>query len=131
VSAERRDREALDLVATRSFAGCAIVDLSLEMLARRMSLSLYGKVRANDDTTYRATLTFFGVEALALDNASGSFPQSVGVRSLETSYSGDDDEDDEGTAGIAGNSGWSLTWKFDGLAYEEHAAVLASLADDF
>jgi hypothetical protein len=128
VSAERRDREALDLVARRTFTGCAIVEIGLEMLARRLCVNLYGKVRPGEDATYRADLTFFGTSALSVENAAGAFPQSVGLSSLELRYS---DEDDEGTANLSGASGWSLAWKFDGLAYEEHPAVLASLADDF
>jgi len=128
VSAERRDREALDLVAQRRFAGCAIVEIGLEMSARRLSVGLYGKVRASDDATYRVTLTFFGISALSIENADGAFPQSVGLSALDLSYS---DDDDEGSASLTGTSGWSLEWKFDGLAYEEHPAVLASLADDF
>lgn len=128
MSAERRDREALDLVAQRSFGGCAIVEIGLEMSARRLNVALYGKVRTNDEATYRVTLTFFGISALSIENAAGAFPQSVGLSALDLSYS---DDDDEGSASIDGTSGWSLEWKFDGLAYEEHPAVLASLADDF
>jgi len=128
VSAERRDREALDLAAQRSFAGCAIVEIGLEMSARRLSVGLYGKIRPGDDATYRVTLTFYGISALSIENAAGAFPQSVGLSALHLGYS---DDDDEGSASLTGTSGWSLEWKFDGLAYEEHPAVLASLADDF
>ncbi len=128
MSAERRDREALDLVAARNFEGCAIVEIGLEMLARRMSVGLYGRLRPGDATTYRAQMTFFGVEALSAENAGGGFPQSVAVKSLDLTYS---DEDDVGSASVTGSSDWALAWKFDGLAYEEHAALLASLADDF
>ncbi len=127
MSAERRDREALDLVATRAFAGCAVVDIALEMLARRLNVRLYGKLRG-DETTYCGALTFFGVDALGIDNAGGEFPQSVRVASLALDYS---DDADEGTASVSGAAGWSMQFTFDGLAYEEQPFVLASLADDF
>ena len=74
-------------------------------------------------------MTFFGVEALSAENRGRRVPaKRGGSSSLDLTYS---DEDDVGSASVTGNSDWALAWKFDGLAYEEHAAVLASLADDF
>jgi hypothetical protein len=127
VSAAPRDREALELVAQRSFAGSAIVEMSLEMLARRLRLRVYGKIRAGDDATYSGALTFFGVSALSIWNESGIFPESVRLAEVALSYS---DPDDEGSCRVTGGSGWTMDWRFDGIAYEENPAVLASLHDD-
>ncbi len=127
MSAAPRDREALELVAQRSFAGSAIVELSLEMLARRLRLRVYGKLRGGDEATYSGALTFFGVSALSIVNETGIFPESVRLAEVSLGYS---DADDEGSCRVSGGSGWTMDWHFDGIAYEENPTVLASLVDD-
>jgi len=122
-----RDQEAFDLVASRTFDGAFVAALSLEMQARRLTLELYGRLRRGESETYRATLTFFGASALQIENDAGAFPESVGTSSLTLTYV---DETDEGGAELRGRQPWALLWNFDGLAYEEHPAVLVSLADD-
>jgi hypothetical protein len=121
-----RDREALDLVSRRSFAYAYVSSLDLEMQARRLTLGLYGPLQGGA-TTMLGTVTFFGASALSLENEAGAFPESVAVSSLVLSY---DDEADRGDAQLAGTSGWKLSWSFDGIAYTEYAAVIASFADD-
>jgi hypothetical protein len=122
-----RDREAFDLVSGRTFDNAYVVSLDLEMQARRLTLELYGTLRRGESATYRATVIFFGTSALDIQNEVGAFPESVGTSSLSLSYT---DETDEGTAELRGRRPWALLWNFDGLAYEEHSAVLVSLADD-
>ncbi|MBD5656106.1 MAG: hypothetical protein IAI50_13160 [Candidatus Eremiobacteraeota bacterium] len=122
-----RDQEAFDIVTGRSFDGAHVVSLDLEMQARRLTLELYGPLHAGDRTTYRAKITFFGTSALVIENEAGTFPESVGTSQLSLSYA---DDTDEGGAELRGRQPWSVLWNFDGLAYEEHAAVLVSLADD-
>ena len=97
------------------------------MLARRLLLRVYGKVRAGADATYTAALTFFGVSALSIWNESGIFPESVRLAEVALTYS---DADDEGACRVTGGAGWTMDWNFDGIAYEESPAVLASLHDD-
>ena len=126
MSIAARDQEALDLVASRTFEGAFVSSFALDMQARRLTLRLYGPLRGNADT-YAGTLTFFGASALGIENQTGIFPESVRVTSLALRYA---ESDDEGTAELRGRQAWALFWTFDGLAYEEHAAVLASLADD-
>jgi len=121
-----RDREALDLVGRRSFGGAFVASLDLEMQARRLTVAFYGPLQGGT-TTLLGTLRFFGASALTLENPEGTFPESVRVNALELSY---DDEADLGTAGLTGATGWTMGWSFDGLAYDEYAAVIASLADD-
>jgi hypothetical protein len=127
MSLSLRDQEAFDTVAGRSFDGAYVVSFDLEMQARRLTLELYGTLRRGDGATYRATITFFGTSALAVQNESGAFPESVGTSWFGLSYI---DETDEGAAELRGRQPWSVLWNFDGLAYEEHAAVLVSLVDD-
>ena len=93
---------------------------------RRLTACLYGALRS-DGTTYLATLTFFGVGAFALGNALGAFPESVRISALSLRY---EPEGEEGTAELRGRSAWTFGWRFDGFAYEEHPAVVASLSDD-
>ncbi len=126
MSAAARDQEALDVVASRSFGDAYVASLELDMQTRRLTVRVYGTLR-NDRATYLATLTFFGASTLVLDNADGAFPQSVRLASLALRY---ESIDDQGTAELRGASSWSSSWHFDGFAYEEHAAVLASLVDD-
>lgn len=121
-----RDREALDLVQRRSFSDAFVASLDLEMQARRLTVALYGPLQGGTQTLL-GTLRFFGASALALDNAAGTFPESVCITSLVLSY---DDEADLGRAEMTGTAGWSFGWSFDGLAYDEYATVIASLADD-
>lgn len=128
MSLSLRDQEAFDTVAGRSFDNAYVVSFALEMQARRLTLELYGALRRGDGTTYRATVTFFGTSALALENESGTFPESVGTSRFALSYI---DETDEGTAELSGRRPWSVQWNFDGVAYEEQPAVLVSLGDDF
>ncbi len=122
-----RDQEAFALVAARSFGDAYVVSVELEMQARRLTLVVYGPLRDGDTTTFAATLTFFGASALALENSSAAFPQSVGISSLGLSY---DETLDEAAAQLAGRQTWTLGWSFEGLAYDERPAVLTSLADD-
>ncbi len=121
-----RDQEALGLVASRSFDGAYVSSVALDMQARRLTLRLYGTLRGGSET-YAAALTFFGASALGIENETGIFPESVRVASLALAYN---EAEDEGTAELHGRQAWALFWTFDGLAYEEHPAVLASLADD-
>jgi hypothetical protein len=121
-----RDREALDLVSRRSFADAYVSSFDLEMQARRLTLGLYGRLLGGS-ATLLGTATFFGASELTLENEAGTFPESVRVESLAVSY---DDEADLGRADLVGSAGWKLVWSFDGIAYTEYAAVVASLADD-
>jgi hypothetical protein len=120
-----RDREALDLVSRRTFSQAYVASLELEMQARRLTLALYGPLLNN--ATVLGTITFFGASNLCVDNEAGAFPESVRVASLSVSY---DDEADLGSAQLEGSAGWSAAWSFDGIAYAEFAAIIASLADD-
>jgi hypothetical protein len=127
MSAAPRDQEALDLAAARTFAGAFVVSFALDMQARRLALRVYGALRADSAETVVATLTFFGTNAIALDNAASAFPQSAELETIALAY---DDANDEGTVELRGRRPWSLRWRFDGFAYEESPAVLASLVDD-
>ncbi len=122
-----RDREAFDLVRSRAFADAYVASLDLELQARRLTLRIYGSLRANDASTLLATITFFGTCEFRIVNEAGAFPESVRLASLALAY---DDTSDRGSVELAGRAPWSSSFAFDGLAYEEHAAVLASLADD-
>ncbi len=121
-----RDREALDLALQRSFGGSFVASFDLEMQTRRLTIGFYGPLLGGR-TTLLGTLRFFGASALVLENPEGAFPQSVRVNALELSY---DDEAEVGAADLRGASGWLMGWSFDGIDYEEHPAVIASLADD-
>ncbi len=125
MSAARRDLEALDVARSRSFDGTYVAAFELEMQVRRLTLRLYGSIGTAG--TQLATITFFGTSAVTLQNDAGSFPESVRVASLALE---NPDPDDVGSAVLTGQQGWSMAWSFDGLAYEEHPAVIASLADD-
>ncbi len=125
VSITQRDREALDLVASRRFGESFVVSLDFEMQVRRLTLVLYGRVLGGS-ATYLARLTFFGTAGFGVENE-GAFPESVRVSDLALAYA---DEDESGSAELSGVQAWTLSWSFDGLAYEEHPAVLASLADE-
>jgi hypothetical protein len=127
MSMAARDREAFDLVSRRSFGGAFVASLEIEMQTRRLTLVLYGPLRPGDRTTYLGTVTFFGASAVALENNPKNFPESVGVSSFALSY---DDDADIGRAELSGAQAWTRGWSFDGLAYEERAALVASLADD-
>jgi hypothetical protein len=126
MSITQRDREALDVVASRAFGNSYLASLEFDMQVRRLTLSLYGPLQGGH-STYLGRLTFFGAAGFGADNVAGSFPESVRVATLTLSYA---NEDDAGTAELRGTQPWTLFWSFDGLAYEEHAAVLASLADE-
>ena len=127
MSLSGRDREAFELVAGRSFGDAYVASLDLELQARRLTVRFYGTLRRGERGTLLGTVTFFGAGDLRLDNASAAFPDSVGVASFALTY---DDDADRGAAELRGRSAWSLAWAFDGVAYEEHPAVLASLADE-
>jgi hypothetical protein len=126
MSAAPRDRESLDLITTRRFRGAALTGWEIEMQARRMHLRLYGELRG-DGQTYAARVTFFGVSALAVENATGVFPESVLLDELEVTYS---DTDEIGSVEMRGRSSWTVRWSFDGIAYQEHPAVASSYRDD-
>jgi hypothetical protein len=122
-----RDREAFDLVSARSFGDAFVASFEIEMQTRRLTLALYGEFLGERHSTYLGTVTFFGAAGLALEHGSGAFPGSVRLSKFGLSY---DDETDIGHAELTGAQPWTLRWSFDGLAYEEHAALVASLADD-
>ncbi len=122
-----RDHEALELARSRSFADAYVASFELELQARRLTVRFYGPLRRGDRATYLATVTFFGAGELAIDNAAGAFPDSARLAGVELSY---DDEADRGSADLRGAAAWTLSWSFDGLAYEEHAATVASLVDE-
>jgi hypothetical protein len=126
MSAAPRDRESLDLIATRRFGGAALTGFEIEMQARRMHLRVYGELRG-DGQTYGATVTFFGVSALVIENETGIFPESVLLDALEIAYS---DSDDIGSVEMRGRSSWTMAWSFDGIAYQEAPAVVSSYRDD-
>jgi hypothetical protein len=123
----QRDQEAFDLVASRSFADAYLLSLDLEMLARRLTVKLYGPLRAGQADTYLGTLTFFGTSAFGGANPGSTFPDSAHASGLTLSYG---DNEEAGSAELRGSEGWSFAWSFDGLAYEEHPAILTSLVDD-
>jgi len=127
VSLGTRDAEAFALVGSRSFGDAFVASLDLELQARRLTLRLYGRLRPGETETYLGTATFFGTGDVRLDNASGAFPETVALERFSLSY---DDIADRGAAELRGTAAWSLAWAFDGVAYEEHATVLASLADE-
>jgi len=122
----RRDSDALRLATSRSFAGAFVVSCDLELQARRLTLRLYGALGGGNETRL-GTLTCFGTAGLVLENADGAFPQTVRLESLTLAMP---DPDDAGSADLVGALNWRLAFAFDGLAYEEHPALLASLADD-
>ncbi len=126
MSLSQRDRDALDVVAARAFGDSFVVSLDFEMQARRLTLALYGNFHGGG-TSYLAKVTFFGASAFGVENEAGAFPESVRLASFSLAY---EEAGDEGSAELRGAQPWALSWTFDGLAYEEHAAVLASLADD-
>jgi hypothetical protein len=127
LSIAQRDREALELAQRRSFGGAWLASLELELQARRLTLCVYGNLQGGGRDTYLAKLTFFGASAMRFENDAGAFPESVKLLSLELSF---DDDEELGAAELRGARSWSLGWSFDGLSYEEHPAVMASLADD-
>ncbi len=127
MAADARDRDALDLLASRTFADCALVALDLDMQTRRLTMRVYGALRASDATTVVATLTFFGTSALGIEGVTTSFPQSARIAEIAMTYA---DDDDAGTVVVNGRAGWSMQFSFEGVACEEHAAVVASLVDD-
>lgn len=126
MSAAKRDQEAIDVATSRSFTDAYVASVEIDMLTRRLTLGVYGALRS-DDATYLATLTFFGASALVLDNADGAFPDSARITAFRIVYQA---SDEVGSAELRGRSAWSLAWHFDGFAYEEHPAVVASLSDD-
>ncbi|GAC1495020.1 MAG: hypothetical protein NVS3B17_18600 [Vulcanimicrobiaceae bacterium] len=125
--ADKRDREALDVLASRTFADAALASLSIDLQTRRLTLRAYGELRPGDPATYLATIAFFGTHALELDGATTAFPQRARIVTIRIRYG---DADDTGTAHVDGRSGWALRFEFEGIAYEETPTVLASLADD-
>ena len=127
MSLSTRDREAFELARSRTFGDAYVASIELELQARRLTVRFYGTLRRGDRATYLAAVTFFGAGELGIDNAEGAFPDSARLASVALSY---DDEADRGFAELRGAGAWTLSWSFDGLAYEEHAATVASLADE-
>jgi hypothetical protein len=121
-----RDAEAFAVAQQASYANAFVVSFALEMQTRRLTLGLYGALHGGK-TTYVATLAFFGTAAFEMENTDGAFPETAGVAAFDLSY---DDELGIGRAELRGARGWRLEWAFDGIAYEEHGALIASLADD-
>lgn len=126
MSAAKRDQEAIDIATSRSFGNAYVASFEIDMLTRRLTARVYGGLRS-DDSTYLATLTFFGASALVLENTDGAFPDSARLTAFRIQYRA---SDEVGTAELSGGSAWTVGWQFDGFAYEEHPAVLASLSDD-
>ncbi len=122
-----RDLEALDLLRSRSFGNAYLAAFDIEMQARRLTVHLYGALRGGDAATYLGAATFFGAGELGVENGDAAFPDSARLANVELSY---DDENERGSARVRGARAWTLSWSFEGLAYEEHPAVLASLADE-
>jgi hypothetical protein len=132
-----RDSAAYELASRRAFgegtyATCVLVALDLDMQTRRLTMRLYGTLRSaliGEPKSYLSTVTFFAVSALKLgvDSEDGAFPESATVEALSLSY---DDEADEGHAHVTGSRGWSIDFVFDGIAFEETPATIASLVDD-
>ena len=77
--------------------------------------------------TIVGTLTFSGRAILAIDGTATSFPKSARIVAIAIAYA---DDADTGAVAVSGRSGWSIRFSFEGVAYQELAAVLASLADD-
>jgi hypothetical protein len=127
VSLTTRDRDAFELARSRSFGDAYVASIDLELQARRLTVRSYGALRRGERGTFLGTMTFFGAGDLRLENAVGAFPESVAIAGFALDY---DDATDRGSAELRGRQSWTLAWTFDGLAYEEHAAVLASLADE-
>jgi hypothetical protein len=126
VSLGTRDLEAFALASSRTFADAYLASFALEAQTRRLVLGFYGPLRRGDRATYLGTVTFFGTSDLRIENASGAFPDSVRLASVEFAY---DDDAERGSARARG-ADWSIALHFDGLAYDEHAAVVASFADE-
>jgi hypothetical protein len=126
MSMARRDAEAFAVAQQASYVNAFVVSVALEMQTRRLTLGLYGPLHGGK-TTYVATLAFFGTAAFEIENNDGAFPETVGVASFDLTY---DEELGVGRAVLRGGRGWRLEWAFDGIAYEERAASIASLADD-
>jgi len=126
MAADARDREALDLLASRTFADAALVSFALDLQTRRLTLCCYGALGRGNVSTVLATLIFFGTASLA-SGGEPTCPQSARLAALRVRY---DAADDEGFARVEGRSGWTLQFRFAGFAFEEHPAILASLADD-
>lgn len=128
-----RDAEAYATASRRMFAegvftDCVLVALDLEMQTRRLTLRLYGRHRT-ENKTYVASALFFGVADLVSGQGEegGAFPQSARIEGMALTY---DDAADVGHAHVAGTRGWSIDFDFDGIAFEETQATIASLADD-
>jgi len=121
-----RDAEAFAVAQQATYANAFVVSFALEMQTRRLTLGLYGALHGGR-ATHVATLVFFGTAAFEIDNSDGAFPETAGVASFALTY---DDELGIGRAELHGIRGWKLEWAFDGIAYEERAALIASLADD-
>ncbi len=123
-----RDLEALDIARSRSLGRSYLASFDLEMQARRLSVRFYGTLGGPTGGTFLATLTFFGVGELGLENADGTFPDSASVATVD--FADYEEVSERGFVEVRGSQGWALSWSYDGLAYEEHPAVLASLADE-
>jgi hypothetical protein len=128
MSMSTRDLEALDLARSRSLGPSYLASFDLDMQARRSSVRFYGRLGGQAGDTFLATLTFFGVGELGLDNADGTFPDSASVATVD--FADYEEVSERGFVEVRGAQGWVLSWSYDGLAYEEHPTVLASLADE-
>lgn len=123
-----RDRDALTLVRDREYRDGYLASFEVDMQTLRLTLQLYGKLRGvRDGQHYLGTVTFFGANGVAIANERGTFPSSARVSAFEVAY---DDGEDVGAASLRGTAGWEASWAFDGIAYAEHPAIMASLADE-
>jgi len=122
----RRDADAFEVAARCAFGDAFLASLAIDMQTRRLTLGVYGALHGGT-ATQLATLMFFGVNELVCENDDGRFPESVHVAKFDLSY---DDDLASGRADLRGARGWRLGWSFEGIAFEERAATIASLADD-
>jgi hypothetical protein len=123
-----RDDEAYRVIAQRSFERAALAGVRVDMTTRRTTVVLYGPLQGGS-TTYLATVTFFGTDAFTIASEAGAFPRGAQLSRAQITYA-ESADDASGTARFEGRSGWTLAFAFDGVSYEEHPAVLASLADE-
>jgi hypothetical protein len=128
MSLGRRDQAALALVRKRRFAGTFLKSFELELQTRRLTLALYGALSGRAGETALATITFFGAGELKIDNDDGAFPDSVELANVE--FSDYEEISERGSANITGRAAWTMSWTYDGLAYEDVPATVASLVDE-
>jgi hypothetical protein len=105
-----------------------VKSLELEMQTRRLTIRFYGNLTGRSDATQIGTIAFFGVGEIDIENPEGAFPDSAELADVE--FSEYEEVSERGSVTLNGHAGWTLSWTYDGLAYEEYPAVVASLADE-